>query len=577
MSNTDVREKAQNWLKSNIDSNSKSRIAKLLADPDPTELFESFYKDLEFGTGGLRGIMGVGSNRMNKYTVGMATQGLSNYLRKAFPMEDIRVAIAHDSRNNSVYFTEIAASVFTANGITVYCFPELRPTPELSFAIRHFKCQSGVVITASHNPKEYNGYKAYWSDGAQVVAPHDSNIIEEVSRIQSLNDVKFENDPSKRKNLDTHIDDLYLSQVEKLSLNAEAIYNQSDLRIVFSPIHGSGITLIPKVLRRLGFSNVHVVEEQSEPNGDFPTVIYPNPEETEAMNLALKLGESLDADLIMATDPDADRVGIATKNLNNKFELLNGNQTASLLTYYLLDRWKEAGKLNGKQFTVSTIVTTELIDQIAKGYGVDSYKTLTGFKHIASVIRELEGKKEFIGGGEESYGFMVGDFVRDKDAVASCAVIAEMVAHAKNQDKSLFELMLEMYVEYGFYKERLVSMVKTGISGSNEIKQMMTYLRENPPIRINNSKLTKTIDYQLGVEKNLDTGVESEVALPKSNVLQFLTEDGTKISARPSGTEPKIKFYISVRKELGSKEGFSKLNRTLENQIDAIALDLGVL
>ena len=576
MSDTNIREKAQKWLQSNIDDNSKEQIKNLLSDPDPSELNESFYKDLEFGTGGLRGIMGVGSNRMNKYTVGMATQGLSNYLLKTFPNEEIRVAIAHDSRNNSDYFTEIAASVFSANGITVYCFSELRPTPQLSFAIRHFKCKSGVVITASHNPKEYNGYKAYWSDGAQVIAPHDTNIIDEVSKIQRIDDVHFENVPDKRITISAKFDDLYLSQIEKLSLSPEAIREQSDLKIVFSPIHGTGITLVPEALRRLGFSNIHVVDEQSKPDGNFPTVIYPNPEEKEAMNLALHLGKELDADLIMATDPDADRVGIAIKNLDNQFQLLNGNQTASLLSYYLFDRWKETGKLDGRQFTVSTIVTTELIDEIAKGYGVECYKTLTGFKHIASVIRDLEGKKEFIGGGEESYGFMVGDFVRDKDAVASCAVIAEMVAHAKNNGQSLFDMMLEMYLKFGFYKERLVSIVKKGISGSEEIQKMMSQLRKNPPDSINNSKLIKTIDYQLGVEKDFENGVETYLNFPKSNVLQFFTENGSKISARPSGTEPKIKFYISVSKELPSKEDFLNLDRQLENQIDAIVEDLSI-
>lgn len=567
---TAIQAKVDSWLNSSIDEESKAAIKALSSD----ELADSFYKDLEFGTGGLRGVMGVGSNRMNKYTVGTATQGLANYLLKAFPNEEIKVAIAHDSRNNSTFFADITASVFSANGIFVYLFDELRPTPELSYAIRQLGCKSGVVVTASHNPREYNGYKAYWDDGAQVTPPHDKNIITEVKAINSIDEVKFTKDTSKVKLINVEVDEPYLQAILDLTLAPEAVQRQADLKIVFSPIHGTGITLVPEILKRKGFTNVSVVEEQAEPNGDFPTVVYPNPEEREAMTLALKKAEEQDADLIMATDPDADRVGLAAKNNKGEFELLNGNQAATLLIYYLLKKWKENGKIDGNQIIVKTIVTSDILDRIAESFGVDCPNTLTGFKYIAAVIKELEGKKEFIGGGEESYGYMISDFVRDKDAIASCAMLAEMTAWAKDQGLSVFDLLAEVYEQYGFYLETLVSMTRKGMQGAEEIKQMMVAMREQAPATIAGSKVVKSIDYLASVEKDLVTGTEKAVNLDKSNVLQFFLEDGTKISARPSGTEPKIKFYISVNTSLANKADFDETKASMEQKIEAIKTDL---
>ena len=561
-----IQNKANIWLSSSIDEASKAAIRSLSEE----DLNEAFYKDLEFGTGGLRGIMGVGSNRINKYTIGMATQGLANYLIKAFPNEAIKVAIAHDSRNNSRFFAETTAAVFSANGIHVYLFESLRPTPELSFAIRELGCKSGVVLTASHNPKEYNGYKAYWDDGAQVIAPHDKNIIAEVQAIPGIEAVKFEKDDSKIELIGAELDGKYLTAIEKLTLAPEAIKNQKDLKIVFSPIHGTGITLVPEILKRKGFENVFVVEEQAEPNGDFPTVVYPNPEEREAMTLALNKAKELDADLVMATDPDADRVGMAAKNDEGEFELLNGNQAASLLIYYLLRKWKENGKLNGQQMIIKTIVTTDLLNRIAEKFEVDCPETLTGFKYIAALIKQEEGKKEFIGGGEESYGYMISDFVRDKDAIASCAMLAEMCAWAKDQGMSVFDLLKQIYVENGFYLEALVSMTKKGMKGADEIKQMMVDMREKTPATIAGSKVIKTMDYQRLVEKNMISGTEKAIDQPKSNVLQFYLEDGSKISARPSGTEPKIKFYISVNTPLASAVEFNETKQFLETRIETI-------
>lgn len=569
---TNIQDKVNTWLNSSIDEASKTAIRSLSAE----ELNEAFYKDLEFGTGGLRGIMGVGSNRINKYTIGMATQGLANYLVKAFPNEAIKVAIAHDSRNNSRFFAETTAAVFSANGIHVYLFESLRPTPELSFAIRELGCKSGVVLTASHNPREYNGYKAYWDDGAQVIAPHDKNIITEVEAIAGIEAVKFKKDDSKIELIGHEIDEKYLNAIEKLTLAPEAIKNQKDLKIVFSPIHGTGITLVPGILKRKGFENVFVVEEQAEPNGGFPTVIYPNPEEKEAMTLALNKAKELDADLVMATDPDADRVGMAAKNDEGEFELLNGNQAASLLIYYLLRKWKENGKLNGKQMIIKTIVTTDLLTRIAEKFEVDCPETLTGFKYIAALIRQEEGKKEFIGGGEESYGYMISDFVRDKDAVASCAMLAEMCAWAKDQGMSVFDLLKQVYIENGFYLETLVSMTKKGMKGADEIKQMMVDMREKTPTTIAGSKVIKTMDYQSLVEKDMISGSEKAIDQPKSNVLQFYLEDGTKISARPSGTEPKIKFYISVNAALKSAVDFYETKQFLESRIETIKKDLNL-
>ena len=569
-------EKARHWLNSNIDQEAKDEIRRMLDHPDNPELEESFYKDLEFGTGGLRGIMGIGSNRMNKYTVGMATQGLANYLRSTFPGQDIRVAIAYDSRNNSAYFADITASVFSANDIRVYFFTELRPTPELSFALRYFKCKSGVVITASHNPKEYNGYKAYWDDGAQVTPPHDVNIMEEVKKISGIDEINFEKNEAYIQYIGVEIDDLYLAEVKKLSLNPDVIERQKNLKILFSPIHGTGITLIPRILKELGFNNVQVIKEQSKPDGNFPTVTYPNPEEAEALSLAITKAQELDANLIMATDPDADRVGIAVKNNHGDFQLLNGNQTASLLIHYLISQWKAKGKIDGRQYIVKTIVTSDLMDAIAEENGVECFNTLTGFKFIAIILRELEGEKEFIGGGEESYGFMISDFGRDKDAVSACAMIAEMTAYAQDQGKSLFDMLIDMYVTYGFYLERLISVTKKGISGEEEISRMMKSLRENPPAEINGSKLVAVRDYASSEEKELVSGNVKKLDFPTANVLQFFTADGSKISARPSGTEPKIKFYFSVNDTLSSPDKFDKMQAILNSRIDSIIRDMGL-
>lgn len=567
-----IKERVEKWLNSNIDEETKQEI--YLLQKDENELKESFYKDLEFGTGGLRGIMGVGSNRINKYTVGMATQGLANYLKKQFPGEEISVAIAYDSRNNSDFFAGVTASVFSANGIKVYLFKELRPTPQLSYAIRHLKCKSGVVVTASHNPKEYNGYKAYWNDGGQLIAPHDENVINEVSKIQSINEINFERNENKIEYLGREIDDLYLQDILNLSLSKEAIKAQKDLKIVFSSIHGTGITLVPELLKRMGFENVYIVKEQAKPDGNFPTVVYPNPEEVEAMTLALKKATEIDADIVMATDPDADRVGIGVKNDKGEFQLLNGNQTGSLLIYYLLKKWSENGKLNGRQYIVKTIVTTDLIERIAEHYKVDCYNTLTGFKFIAALIGELEGEKEFIGGGEESYGYLISDFVRDKDAISSCGFLAEMAAYAKDEGKSIYEMLMEMYTHFGLYKEKLVSLTKKGISGIEEIGKMMRRLRENPPGTLNGASVKILNDYDRGISRDLASGKETKLDFPSSNVLQFITADGTKISARPSGTEPKIKFYFSVNTSMNDKGDFRKKDQELGEKIDSILKEL---
>ena len=571
-----VSDKVNSWLNGNYDAATKAEINSFIDSGNAEALTDAFYKNLEFGTGGLRGIMGVGSNRMNKYTIGTATQGLANYLIKTYPNQSISVAIAHDSRNNSNFFATITAEVFAANNIKVYFFNALRPTPELSFAIRHFGCQSGVVITASHNPKEYNGYKAYWNDGAQMVAPHDTNVIDEVNAIRNIDEVKFDADKSLITLVGEEVDEIYLNKIKALSLSAEAIKRQKDLKIVFTPIHGTGITLVPQLLKKFGFENVSIVEAQSKPDGDFPTVVYPNPEEAEALTLALQQAKALDADLVLATDPDADRVGIAIKNDRNDFQLLNGNQTGSLLIYYLLSAWKQAGKITGKEFVVKTIVTTDLIAKIAEKYGVKNYDTLTGFKYIAALIKELEGKEQFIGGGEESYGYLIGDFVRDKDAIASCAFIAEMAAWAKDQGKELYDLLLDMYVEFGYYKEKLISITKKGKSGAEEIKLMMQQMRENPPATIAGSPLEKISDYEFGIERNFVTNTESPLSLPKSDVLQFKTLDGSIISARPSGTEPKIKFYFSVNTALNTKADFEKVSNFLDTKIESAIVDLGL-
>jgi len=570
------QEKAQQWLDSkSVDEATKKQI-KDLQENNREEFEESFYRDLEFGTGGLRGIMGVGSNRMNKYTLGMATQGLSNYLNKTFKESGVSVAIAHDCRNNAEEFAKVVADVFTANNIKVFFFDSLRPTPELSFAIRHLGCKSGVVLTASHNPKEYNGYKAYWTDGAQMVAPHDLNVMNEVQSITSIDDVQFDGKEALIETIGEDIDEVYLEEVKKISLFPDATEGDKSINIVFSSIHGTGITLVPKALEMYGFKNVHIVEEQAEPNGNFPTVVYPNPEEKEAMSMALAKGKEVDADIVMATDPDADRVGIAIKNGKNEFELLNGNQTGSMLIYYLLSRWSELGKLDGNQYIVKTIVTTELFKNIADAYQVESFDTLTGFKNIAEVIRELEGKKTFIGGGEESYGYMISDYVRDKDAIASVAMIAEMTAYVKSQGKTLYDYLIEMYMKFGFYREDLVSITKKGKSGSEEIKAMMTRFREEPPKKLAGTKILEVRDYQKSTILDMESGKKSRLDFPSSNVLQFFLEDGSKISARPSGTEPKIKFYVSVKGKLRSKESFvedyAELGDIIKSYLDGLDL-----
>ncbi|MDR6940470.1 phospho-sugar mutase [Mucilaginibacter pocheonensis] len=571
-----VLQKVNTWLQGNYDADIKQQIQKLLDDKAYTELTDSFYKDLEFGTGGLRGIMGPGSNRMNKYTLGAATQGLANYLKKTYPGEKIKVAIAHDSRNNADFFATTTAEVFSANGIHVYYFEALRPTPELSFAVRHLGCKSGVMLTASHNPKEYNGYKAYGDDGGQLVAPHDKAVMDEVAAITSVDDIKFNRVDENIEVIGTDIDDLYLAEIVKLSVSPEAIKRQKDLKIVYSPIHGTGITLVPKALELFGFENVILVDEQTKPDGNFPTVVYPNPEEKEALTLALKKAQETDADLVLATDPDADRVGIAVKNTGNEFILLNGNQTGSLLINYLLTAWQEKGKLTGKEYIVKTIVTTNLIEAIAKAKNVTCYNTLTGFKYIGELMTQLQGKQTFIGGGEESYGYLIGELVRDKDAVVSSAFIAEMTAYYKDKGSSLFEALIDTYVTYGFYKEKLISITKKGKTGAEEIVAMMDKFRTNPPTTLGGSKVTTLKDYEKSVETDLNTNTTKPIDLPKSDVLQFITADGSIISARPSGTEPKIKFYCSVNGKLANKEAYKETDEQLEAKIDSIMKDLGV-
>ncbi|HSZ25941.1 MAG TPA: phospho-sugar mutase [Cytophagaceae bacterium] len=569
-----AKERIQKWLNGAFDDSTKNIIRKWIEENKEDELVEAFYKELEFGTGGLRGTMGVGSNQMNKYTIGMATQGLSNYLKLNFPNQQIKVAIAHDSRNNSPYFAHVVADVFSANGIKVYLFKALRSTPELSFTIRHFGCQSGVVLTASHNPKEYNGYKAYWNDGAQVIAPHDKNIIKEVQKISDINEVKFTKNENLIELIGEEIDELYIQTIHKLSVSKEAIQRQKNLKIVYSSLHGTGIVLVPELLKRFGFENITLVQEQAEPNGNFPTVVYPNPEEKEAMTLALNKAKEIDADLIMATDPDADRVGVGVKNNKGVFQLLNGNQTGSLLINYMLNAWKEKGKITGKEFIVKTIVTTDLIEKIATSYGVKFYNTLTGFKYIAAKIKQLEGKETFIVGGEESYGYLIGDDVRDKDAIAACAFIAEMVAYYKDKGVSPFETLLDIYVKHGFYKEKLISITKKGKSGAEEIQQMMKEMRDNAPTSLAGSKLLYVKDYDASVQTEVATGKQTSMEFPKENALQLLTEDGSLISARPSGTEPKIKFYVSVNEPLASREEYEKISIKLDEKIDTILKEL---
>jgi phosphoglucomutase len=571
-----ILQKVNTWLEGNYDADVKKEIQALLDAKAYTELTDSFYRDLEFGTGGLRGIMGPGSNRINKYTIGAATQGLANYLKKTYPGEKIKVAIAHDSRNNADLFSNITAEVFSANDIHVYFFKALRPTPELSFAVRHFGCKSGVMLTASHNPKEYNGYKAYGADGGQFVSPHDKAVMDEVAKIASVDDIKFTRIDANIEEIGEEVDELYLAGITKLSISPEAIQRQKDLKIVFSPIHGTGITLVPQALERFGFKNVILVDEQTTPDGNFPTVVYPNPEEKEALTLALKKAQEVDADLVLATDPDADRVGIAVKNTDNEFILLNGNQTGCMLINYLLSAWEDKGKLTGNEYIVKTIVTSNLIDAIAAAKNVTCYNTLTGFKYIGELMTHFEGKQTFIGGGEESYGYLIGELVRDKDAVVSSAFIAEMTAYYKDKGSSLFEALLDTYVQYGFYKEKLISITKKGKTGAEEIKAMMETFRKNPPATLGGSKVVTLKDYEFRVETDLNTNTTKAIELPTSDVLQFITEDGSIISARPSGTEPKIKFYCSVNGKLAGKEAYAETGKQLDAKIDAIMQDLGV-
>jgi phosphoglucomutase len=564
--------KANHWLNSNIDQATKEDVRKLISNPDPKQLIDSFYKDLEFGTGGLRGIMGVGANCMNQYTVGAATQGLANYLKKSFPNQEVKVAIAYDSRNNSKFFAEIVANIFSSNGITVYLFKELRPTPLLSFAIRYLKCQSGVVITASHNPKEYNGFKAYWNDGAQLVPPHDKNVIAEVNAISSFDQINFKADTSKIKFIGNEVEDAYYAEVIKRIPRQDSIKRQSKISLVYSSLHGAGITMVPECLKRLGFENLAIVEEQKTPDGNFSTVKSPNPEEKSAMELALKKATEINADLVMATDPDTDRVGMGIKDDHNNFFLLNGNQAFALMMWFILKN------LNDKQnvYIAKTIVTTELIDDMAAKFGVDCYNTLTGFKYIAELMGSLDGKKKFIAAGEESYGYMVGDFVRDKDAVSACAFFAAMAAAAKDEGSNLYEWLLQMYLESGFYKESLINLVRTGADGEAQIKAMMEKFRTNPPSTLAGEKVTRLLDYKKSEEKDLTTQAVKPILLPKSDVLQFYTEKGSKISVRPSGTEPKIKFYMSVKATLNSRKDYLEKSQELDQKIIAIEKELNV-
>lgn len=571
-----VSDKINEWLNGDYDAETKTSIRELLQAGALTELTDSFYRNLEFGTGGMRGLMGPGINRINKYTIGTATQGLANYLLKKYPDEKIKVAIAHDCRNNSDLFARITADVFSANGIHVYFFSELRPTPELSFAIRRLGCRSGVMITASHNPKEYNGYKAYGADGGQFISPDDKMVMDEVFAIKSTADVNFNRVDTNIELLGEEIDKLYIKKITDLSVSPEAIQRQSNLKIVYSSIHGTGITLVPAALHSFGFRNVSIVEEQAVPDGNFPTVIYPNPEEKEALTLAIAKAEVIDADLVMATDPDSDRVGIAIKNDEGNFILLNGNQTGSLLINYMLSVWEERGKLSGNEYVVSTIVTTKLIEEIAKSRNVEFYETLTGFKWIGALITKFAGKKTFIVGGEESYGYLVGELVRDKDAVVSCAFIAEMVAYYKDKGSSLFSVMLEMYQKYGFYKEKLLSITKKGKTGAEEITAMMDRFRNNTPLALGGSPVIRLKDYEHGTDTDITSGVSMPLDYPKSDVLQFITEDGSIISARPSGTEPKIKFYCSVKTTLADISKYKAYDKELGEKIDRIMTDLAV-
>jgi len=573
---SEIRAKAKTWLESNIDDETRKQILHML-EHDENELVESFYRNLEFGTGGLRGIMGAGTNRMNIYTLGMATQGFSNYLRKCFSSANqLKTVIAYDSRNNSRLYAETTANILSANGIKAYLFDDLRPTPELSFAIRYFGCQAGVVITASHNPKEYNGYKVYWEDGGQIINPHDKNIIAEVEKITSINEVNFNTDKSKIEIIPQNFDNIYVDRLAELSLSQNIIKKHHDLKIVYTPIHGTGVRLVPMALKKFGFTNIFNIPEQDITDGNFPTVHSPNPEESAALSMALDRANEVGADLVMATDPDADRVGIAVRDTKGNLVLINGNQTGSLLIYYLITKWAETGRLKGKEYIVKTIVTSELMADIASKYNVEKYDVLTGFKYIADIMRMNEGRKNFIAGAEESYGYLAGEFVRDKDAVISCALIAETAAWAKEQGKSLFELLIDIYLEFGLYRENLMSIYKEGISGAEEIRHMMDNFRNSPPDKLGGSQIVVIHDYLKQETSDRIKNTRNPISLPKSNVLQFLTEDHSKISIRPSGTEPKIKFYFSVKGKLGKAKDLEAGSRKLDQKIEDIKKELGI-
>lgn len=572
-----IKQRVQVWVNGNYEEAAKQEIARLEKE-NPAELADAFYRNLEFGTGGLRGIMGIGTNRINKYTVGMATQGFANYLNQTYPGGVIRVAIAHDSRNNSRQFAEITANVMAANGIKVFLFEALRPTPELSFTIRHLGCQGGVVCTASHNPKEYNGYKAYWNDGGQLVPPHDKNVIKEVEKIASVDEVKWNGGEANITIIGKELDEAYINMVKSLSVYPEVITRQHDLKIVYTPIHGTGIMLVPEVLQRFGFANVHIVEEQAKPDGNFPTVIYPNPEESEAMSIGLKKAKELDADILLGTDPDADRVGIAIKDKQGNWVLMNGNQTAVLAFNYIIEARKAKGIAQANDFVCKTVVTTDMIDRIAADNKVKCYNVLTGFKWIAELIKEKESSENYTVGGEESYGLMIGSQLRDKDAVSAVALLCEMAAYEKDKGRTLYEKLIDLYVQYGYYKEHLISITKKGMNGQKEIADMMDGYRSNPPVTINGSPVVQLLDYELRKGKNLQTGEEWEIKLPKSNVLQFILADGSKISARPSGTEPKIKFYFSVNTTIKSAAEFDsqQVHGELDKRIQGIIADMGL-
>lgn len=572
-----VIKRANSWLDGNYDSETKAEVKKLLDNSDKSELIESFYKDLEFGTGGLRGIMGVGSNRMNKYTVGGATQGLANYLLKEFAdLPQIKVVISYDCRNNSKEFAQITADIFTANGIKVYLFENLRPTPEVSFAIRRLGCQSGVMMTASHNPKEYNGYKAYWNDGAQVTPPHDENIINEVNKVK-VNDIKFEGNPSLIEKLGEDMDNQFIEAVRTVLLSPESVKRHGNIGIVYTPLHGTGGQLVPKALQAYGFTNIIHVPQQDVIDGNFPTVKSPNPEEPATMSMAVQRGIETGAELVFATDPDADRFGAAVRDNDGNFVLLNGNQTMIMLIYYIVTRWRELGKLTGKEYTVRTIVTSELTQIISEKNGVEMFECFTGFKWVATVMRELEGKRKYIGGGEESYGFLAVDFIRDKDSVSAAALFAEIAAWCKDNDRTIYQMLQDIYVEYGFSKEKGISVVKQGITGAQEIQNMMDKFRNSPLTEIAGSKVVTVKDYIPLESKDIATGKITKMEMPTtSNVLQYITEDRTKVSIRPSGTEPKIKFYIEVHDKLASRTDFAKVDAKAEKKVEQICKDLGI-